>query len=76
VDWLSIALAAAGAALALREGGPARAVSVFLVVYTAVLATHHVEARFAMPLRGLFLAFAVLAVARAREALRRRVGLT
>ena len=76
VDWLSIALAALGAALALREGGPPRAVSVFLVVYTAVLAIHHVEARFAMPLRGLFLAFAVLAVARAREVLRRRTGLT
>lgn len=75
VDWLSIALAAAGAALALREGGPARATTLFLVVYTAVLAIHHVEARFAMPLRGLFLGLAVYAVVRAGEAVRRRAEL-
>ena len=63
VDWLALVLAAAGAALALRKGGPARAVALFLLAYTAVLGVHHVEARFAMPVRGLMLALVVLALA-------------
>jgi hypothetical protein len=63
LDALLIVLAAAGAVLALRLGGPARAIVVFLLVYTFALGTHHVEARFAMPVRGLLLAFVALACA-------------
>ena len=75
LDWALIVLALAG--LALAGGGAARGVAVFLLVYTAVLAVHHVEARFAIPLRGFFLAFAGFALvrlgteARARWARRR-----
>ena len=60
VDAVVLALAALGAVLALARGGAARAVALSLLVYTAVIATHHVEARFAMPVRGLALAFATL----------------
>jgi hypothetical protein len=63
LDWLLLALAFVGSAVALRRGGAARAIVVALVVYTAVLGTHHVEARFGMPLRGLFLALVALALA-------------
>ena len=69
VDWLALLLALVGVALALRRGGPPRAIAVFLLAYTAVLGVHHVEARFAMPVRGLMLAFVALALA---EALRLR----
>jgi hypothetical protein len=65
LDWVTIALGLVGAALALGRGGAARAVAVLLLVYTAVIATHHVEARFAMPLRGLLLAFVAYALAEA-----------
>jgi hypothetical protein len=71
-SWLVLLLAAAGAALAVARGGPPRAVALALAAYTAVLATHHVEARFAMPLRGLYLAFAAFAVAWGLERLRSR----
>jgi hypothetical protein len=71
VDWLLIGLAAWGLALALRSGGAARGVAVFLVAYTIILATHHVEARFAMPVRGLMLAFVVHALAQLPGAARR-----
>jgi 4-amino-4-deoxy-L-arabinose transferase-like glycosyltransferase len=72
LDWLLLLLAAGGAAVATARGGPPRAVALALVAYTAVLTTHHVEARFAMPVRGLYLAFAALALAAAAERLRRR----
>lgn len=65
IDWVLLALALAGAAVALRRGGAGRGVAILLAVYTAILAAHHVEARFAMPLRGVFLAFAALAVVEA-----------
>jgi hypothetical protein len=64
LDWALIVLALAGIALALARGGPARGIAVFLLAYTLVLALHHVEARFAIPLRGFFLAFAGLALLR------------
>jgi 4-amino-4-deoxy-L-arabinose transferase-like glycosyltransferase len=62
LDWLLLALAVGGSALALRRGGAAAGVVVLLAVYTLVLGTHHVEARFGLPLRGLFLALVALAV--------------
>ena len=62
LDWASLALAAAGGWLALRAGGAARALVVFLLVFTVVNGIHHVEARYAMPVRGLYLAFAALAL--------------
>jgi 4-amino-4-deoxy-L-arabinose transferase-like glycosyltransferase len=62
LDWVSLALAATGAWLALRAGGAARALAVFLLVFTFVNGIHHVEARYAMPVRGLYLAFAALAL--------------
>jgi 4-amino-4-deoxy-L-arabinose transferase-like glycosyltransferase len=63
VDLVVIAFAVVGTGIALTRNGPARAVVVLLAVYTLVIGVHHVEARFAMPLRGVFLAFATLAVA-------------
>jgi 4-amino-4-deoxy-L-arabinose transferase-like glycosyltransferase len=71
LDWVTIALALAGASLAVRRGGPARAAVVFLGVYTAVLGTHHVEARFAIPLRGIELALVSLALLEGTGRLRR-----
>lgn len=62
LDWLSLVLAAAGAWLALRRGGAARALAAFLLVFTIVNGIHHVEARYAMPVRGLYLGFAALAL--------------
>ena len=55
VDVLVLALALVGLFLSLLRGGPPRAVAIFLLVYTVVIATHHTEARFAMPVRGLYL---------------------
>jgi 4-amino-4-deoxy-L-arabinose transferase-like glycosyltransferase len=65
LDWLSLLLAAGGALAALRAGGAARGVTVFLLVFTILNGIHHVEARYAMPVRGLYLAFAALALSRA-----------
>jgi hypothetical protein len=62
-DWALIVLALAGMGLAVRRGGPPRGIAVALVAYTVVLGLHHVEARFAMPVRGLMLAFVGLALA-------------
>jgi 4-amino-4-deoxy-L-arabinose transferase-like glycosyltransferase len=59
-DWLVLALAAAGAAIAARRGGAGRALALFLVLFTLVNAIHHVEARYAMPVRGLYVAFVAL----------------
>jgi 4-amino-4-deoxy-L-arabinose transferase-like glycosyltransferase len=60
VDWATLLLVAAGAVIALRAGGAARALAVFLFVFTALNALHHVEARYAMPVRGLALGYAAL----------------
>lgn len=62
LDWASLALATVGGWLAWRARGAARALAVFLLVFTVVNGIHHVEARYAMPVRGLFLAFAALAL--------------
>jgi 4-amino-4-deoxy-L-arabinose transferase-like glycosyltransferase len=71
LDWILLLLAGAGVALAVRRRGAAAAVAVFLVLYSVTLSTHHVEARFSMPLRGLFLAYAAFALT--ELALRRKV---
>jgi 4-amino-4-deoxy-L-arabinose transferase-like glycosyltransferase len=63
VDWLLTALALLGALFAVRRGGAARAVVVLVGVYTLAIAVHHVEARFAMPFRGIALALVTLACA-------------
>lgn len=60
-DWLTLLLAAAGAVLAIRLGGAGRALALFLLLFTAVNALHHVEARYAMPVRGLEVSLVALA---------------
>ncbi len=65
LDALLILLGLVGAAIAVARGGAGRAAVAFLVAYTLILSTHHVEARFAMPLRGVFLSLVALAVATA-----------
>jgi 4-amino-4-deoxy-L-arabinose transferase-like glycosyltransferase len=62
VDCLTLALAAAGVAVASRFGGAGRGLALFLVLFTLVNAVHHVEARYAMPVRALYLAFVALAL--------------
>ena len=61
-DWITIGLGTFGLVLAIRRGSAARAVAIFVLAYTVAMGTHHVEARFAMPLRGLFVAFVALAL--------------
>ena len=63
LDVVLILLALVGAAIAVARGGAGRAAVGFLAAYTLILATHHVEARFAMPLRGVFLSLVALALA-------------
>jgi 4-amino-4-deoxy-L-arabinose transferase-like glycosyltransferase len=72
LDWLLLALALAGAVLAARRGGAAAGVVVLVVVYTVALGIHHVEARFAMPLRGVYLALVALALLDGSRRLGRR----
>lgn len=77
VDVLVLALALFGLVLALRRGGSPRAVALFLLAYTVVIATHHTEARFAMPVRGLYLALmtvGAIALLERLPAWRRRAG--
>jgi hypothetical protein len=62
LDAVLVALASVGALLAVARGGAARGVVLFLLAYTVVIGTHHVEARFAMPLRGVFLALVALSL--------------
>src|SRR5215208_1094503 len=62
VDWLLLALAASGLVLGARRSRASLLVGLFLLAYGVSLATHHVEARFAMPLRGFCLAYVTLAV--------------
>jgi hypothetical protein len=62
-DWLALGLALVGAAVGLRRDGVTRAFALFLIAFTAVSALHHVEARYAIPVRSLFLAFVALGLA-------------
>jgi 4-amino-4-deoxy-L-arabinose transferase-like glycosyltransferase len=69
LDWILLLLAGLGIVLALRGRGAAAGVALFLLAYSVTLSTHHVEARFSMPLRGFFLAYAAFgALALARKA--------
>ena len=72
LDWTTLALALGGIMLALRAGGAGRALGLFLLVFTLVNALHHVEARYAMPVRGVYLSFAALALAALAARLARR----
>jgi 4-amino-4-deoxy-L-arabinose transferase-like glycosyltransferase len=72
VDALVALLALVGIVLAVARRGPGALVGAFLLAYTLVLALHHVEARFTIPLRGLFLAFAAFALVQIRPRLARR----
>jgi 4-amino-4-deoxy-L-arabinose transferase-like glycosyltransferase len=67
LDAVLVALALVGSVLAFRRGGPGRGAVVLLAAYTVVLASHHVEARFGMPLRGVLLALVALAAVGAYE---------
>ena len=67
LDAMLILLALIGASIAVARGGGGRAAVSFLGAYTLILATHHVEARFAIPLRGVMLALVALALVAGRE---------
>jgi 4-amino-4-deoxy-L-arabinose transferase-like glycosyltransferase len=62
-DWLVLALAGLGIALGLRRDGVTRAFALFLLVFTLLNALHHVEARYAIPVRSLYLACVALGLA-------------
>ena len=72
VDWLTLALACLGLGAAIRRGGAGRALAIFILAFTAVNALHHVEARYAYPVRGLWLALAALGLATLVRAARSR----
>jgi 4-amino-4-deoxy-L-arabinose transferase-like glycosyltransferase len=65
LDVVVVLLALAGSAVAVAGGGAGRAIVLLLGVYTLILATHHVEARFAIPVRGVFLSLVAVALAAA-----------
>jgi len=62
LDWITVLMASIGLVLALRLGGAGRWIGLFLLVYTAVNALNHVEARYAMPVRGLAIGYAAVAL--------------
>ncbi|HEX6700359.1 MAG TPA: glycosyltransferase family 39 protein [Gaiellaceae bacterium] len=72
LDWVTLLLAVIGAAYAFRLGGAGRALALFLLLFTAVNALHHVEARYAMPVRGLEVSFLGLALTTLRVPRQRR----
>jgi 4-amino-4-deoxy-L-arabinose transferase-like glycosyltransferase len=72
VDWVTLALAALGAAVLWARGGAGRPLVLLLLAYSLVIGTHHVEARFAMPLRGLLLLLVAQALLTASSRLRGR----
>lgn len=63
LDVLALALAAVGVGVGLARGGALRGLAVFLVAYTLLNAIAHVEARYGIPVRSLFLLFALLGAA-------------
>jgi hypothetical protein len=73
-DWATIALALAGIALAWRPTPAARPIAAALLLFTAIIALHQVEARFTIPLRPLELMFVAYALLRLLGLVRRRSG--
>jgi 4-amino-4-deoxy-L-arabinose transferase-like glycosyltransferase len=59
-DWIVLAFALAGAAAVFRRRGPVLAIPILLIVYTVLSAVGHVEARYTIPLRGLYLPLATV----------------
>lgn len=60
-DWLALALALFGAVVTPRRYGAAAAcIPLFLLLYTLVLALHLTEARFGVPVRGLYLSLVAI----------------
>jgi hypothetical protein len=68
-DWTVLVLAGLGIAVELARGGATRALAAFVVLFTLMSALHHVEARYAISMRSLYLAFAVVGVLSLRERL-------
>jgi 4-amino-4-deoxy-L-arabinose transferase-like glycosyltransferase len=61
IDWIILALGIYGSVLAIRRGGaPAAGLVGLLAIYTLLSALGHVEARYTIPLRGIYLPFATL----------------
>jgi hypothetical protein len=74
VDWTMLAVAAAGAVIAVRRGGAGAALAIFVGLYTLASALIHVEARYTIPLRALYLALVGLALVWTAETVRARRG--
>ena len=75
VDWIVLALGIAGSFLAVRRGGvPAAGLVVLLALYTLLSALGHVEARYTIPLRGIYLPFATLPLLALWDRYRARSG--
>jgi hypothetical protein len=74
-DWVALGLAVLGGVVAGRRfGGAAACIPLFLLVYTVLLAFHVTEARFGIPVRGLYLSLAAIGMLEAASAFRRVQG--
>jgi 4-amino-4-deoxy-L-arabinose transferase-like glycosyltransferase len=73
-DWATILLALAGIALAWRPSPASRPIAAALLLFTAIISFHQVEARFTIPLRPLELMFVAYALLRLLGLVRRRRG--
>jgi 4-amino-4-deoxy-L-arabinose transferase-like glycosyltransferase len=73
-DWATILLALGGMALAWRRSPGSRPVAIAVLLFTAIIALHQVEARFTIPLRPLELMFVGYALLRLLDLGRRRGG--
>jgi hypothetical protein len=74
VNVVAVLLAAVGAVLLARRRGAALAIVLYVGVFAAASAVFHVEARYGMPLRGVVLCFAGVAVASLAARRRATVG--
>jgi 4-amino-4-deoxy-L-arabinose transferase-like glycosyltransferase len=75
-DWTLLGLALIGGTILLKRDGYGRALVLFLVAYTLLSALSHSEARFGIPLRGLYLSLAALALVEVSAARARRADST